>query len=237
MKKASDTQDLIPEPRPLLKERRGGALNLILAAQVLEAARMAEEGHGIPEIEAAAKKAFGQPRGFLRWMDEVGIFRVVAVLEALSDDSDPEDPMFRTYHNFFSPPETLRKKQEAHGADPGAPGARWIPETGDLPEPQDIMRVDLLAGRFRAVAFMTAVDIVEAGIVHLQDLDRHCREAFGWKEGPFALMNRLGIREALRLVVEKMELSHRKEINFPIPRLLIAQAQKNEPWPLNSGIP
>jgi hypothetical protein len=50
------------------------------------------------------------------------------------------------------------------------------------------------------------------------------------------MMNRIGIQEAMRMVTEKMEMSHRQEINFPIPKLLIEQAQKNEPWPLNSKI-
>jgi 3-hydroxyacyl-CoA dehydrogenase len=63
-------------------------------------------------------------------------------------------------------------------------------------------------------------------------LDRLCRAAFSWPAGPFALMNAVGLGEALRMVTEKMELSHRREINFPIPRILIEQAQKNEPWPV-----
>ena len=40
----------------------------------------------------------------------------------------------------------------------------------------------------------------------------------------------------MRKITEKMEMSHRQEINFPIPKLMIVQAQKNEPWPLNSGL-
>ena len=40
----------------------------------------------------------------------------------------------------------------------------------------------------------------------------------------------------MRKVTEKMEMSHRQEINFPITELLITQANKNEPWPLNSKI-
>ncbi len=32
------------------------------------------------------------------------------------------------------------------------------------------------------------------------------------------------------IVTERMFFSHRKEINFPVPRLLITHAQKNTPW-------
>jgi hypothetical protein len=42
------------------------------------------------------------------------------------------------------------------------------------------------------------------------------------------------LSEALRIVSERMFLSHRKEINFPFPRLLIMQAQINTPWVIDS---
>jgi len=83
------------------------------------------------------------------------------------------------------------------------------------------------------VAFMTSTEVVEAGLIDPPACDRLCQLAFGWSEGPFSLMNRLGLDASLRLVTERMELSHRREINFPVPRLLIEKAQKNEPWPLN----
>jgi hypothetical protein len=44
------------------------------------------------------------------------------------------------------------------------------------------------------------------------------------------MMDEMGIGEALNIVTEKMELSHRREISFYVPRLLITQAQKNKPW-------
>ena len=83
---------------------------------------------------------------------------------------------------------------------------------------------------------MVSVEVVEAGLLKLQDMDTLCKQAFKWEEGPFALMNRLGLDEVMRIVTEKMEMSHRKEINFPVPRMLISQVQKNVPWPLNSGV-
>jgi enoyl-CoA hydratase/3-hydroxyacyl-CoA dehydrogenase len=98
------------------------------------------------------------------------------------------------------------------------------------------MLADLLKKRFMAVSFITAVELLEAEILEMADIEKMCKETFGWKEGPFAMMNRIGIQEAMRMVTEKMEMSHRQEINFPIPKLMIEQAQKNEPWPLNSKI-
>jgi len=227
---------LIPEPVPLRRERRGGGVNLIFTALLLEAARMADEGLDIRHIEEAARKAFAMEDGFLARMEEIGIEKVIRALEALADDSDPEDPLFRNYHNFFSPPAVLFKKLEAFRRS-GEPGAlRWGEKREARPETVDIMLVDVLAGRFRAVAFSTSVEVVEAGMLELREVDPAIKKALRWKEGPFAMMNRLGIGEVMRMVTEKMELSHRREINYPIPRLLISQVQKNEPWPLNSGM-
>ena len=225
---------LIPEPVPLLKQRRGGGLNLIHVALLLEATRMVDEGTDIPSIEAAAKKAFGMAKGFLSAMDDIGIAEACAAMESLADDSDEDDPLYQTYHNFFSPGQSCRNKAAEYERAEDKASVRWVGEAEARKEASDFMLVDALAKRFQAVLFITAVDLVESEIFDLHDVDRLCRETFGWKEGPFAMMNRLGIGEVMQIVTEKMYLSHRMEINFPIPRLLIQQAQKEQPWPLNS---
>jgi enoyl-CoA hydratase/3-hydroxyacyl-CoA dehydrogenase len=95
---------------------------------------------------------------------------------------------------------------------------------------EDFMLLDLLGKRFKGVLFMAAVDLVESGVMRIEDVESICKTAFGWAEGPFTMMNRLGLEDSLRLVTEKMELSHRREINFPIPRLLIDQVRLQKPW-------
>ena len=49
MKNEKATEYLIAETASLLKVRRGGAVNVILASLLLEAARMKNEGFDIPE--------------------------------------------------------------------------------------------------------------------------------------------------------------------------------------------
>jgi enoyl-CoA hydratase/3-hydroxyacyl-CoA dehydrogenase len=83
---------------------------------------------------------------------------------------------------------------------------------------------------------MLAVEVVESGVVDIQDADSMIRSDLGWKEGPFTMMNRIGLQDSMQMVVEKMALSHQKEINFPIPQMLIDQVRRGEPWPLNSKI-
>lgn len=229
-------KQLIPESMPLLKKRKGGGLNLIYVALLLEAARMVDDKMDRPSIEDAAKEAFGISKGFLSLMDEVGIPETISAMEALSSDSDPEDPIYKIYHNFFTPAESCKKMLEAYERAEDKKAVRWVSEEDTRKETADFMLVDSLKKNFQAVSFMITVELVESGILKLQDVDRLCRETLGWKEGPFSMMNRLGIQQALQIVTQKMELSHRKEINFPIPWLLISQAQKNEPWPLNSKL-
>jgi 3-hydroxyacyl-CoA dehydrogenase len=170
-----NTEFLIPEPIPLLKERKGGGLNLIHVALLLEAARMIDEGMDIPSVEVAVKKAFGVSKGFLSAMDEAGIVEACSVMETLADDSDPEDPFFKFYHNFFSPPESCKDKiQEMERAE-DKETVKWISEEEARQEAKDFVQVDALVRRFQAVAFITSVEVVESEILDLHDVARPWR--------------------------------------------------------------
>jgi 3-hydroxybutyryl-CoA dehydrogenase len=214
----------------LLRYRKGGAGNVIFVALLLEAGRMLDEGFGARSIDEAGKAAFGMPAGFIQLMETVGLELATSCIESFSNASEPNNCFHRVYDNFFTSPESFKlrltegKKRGGHFST----GLLDSPDKASIS--QDLMVLEHLKRRFLAVAFVTATEVVEAGIIKLGDVDRLCQNAFVWPEGPFRLMNRTGIREALRMVTEKMELSHRQEINFPIPRLLIEQAQKNEPW-------
>ncbi|MBN1222656.1 MAG: hypothetical protein JXB23_05375 [Candidatus Aminicenantes bacterium] len=224
------TATLITEFAPIKKERRGGVTDLILTSLLLEAARMVDEGLAVYDIETAAVKAFGIPKGFLAQMDELGIPKVIAVMEYLSDTSDREDPLTRIYDNFFSPANSCRQILEEYNRAGDKSSVVWVTEKDINTKPFDFMLVDNLGKRFMAVVFAVATELVDSGIIELQDLEKHCKAAFGWKKGPFTMMNEMGLEESLQIVTEKMQFSHRKEINFPVSRILITQAQKNTPW-------
>ena len=217
---------------PILSSRKGGAADVIFVSLLLEAARMVDEGFSIPAIEEAGKKAYQTPMGFLRLMDHTGIPLGIKTMESFSDSSNPEDPLYKVYHNFFTPPESYKSLLEKYQKAEDKSSVKWVSDEEAQKEAEDLMVVDALKNRFLAVGFSTAAEVVEAGVIKIEDVDRLCQTAFLWKDGPFALMNRMGIQEVMRIVVEKMQLSHRREINFPIPKLLISQAQKDEPWPL-----
>jgi 3-hydroxybutyryl-CoA dehydrogenase len=217
---------------PLLRYRKGGASNTIFVALMLEAIRMVDEEFDVPSIEAAGKQAFGAAFGFLTLLDIVGLKLAGACLESFADDSDPTGPASQIYGNFFVAPSLYRMTVERLASSDKPAPVRWVSAEDANEPPVDQRIVDSLAQRFRAVAFMTAAEVVESGLIGAREADKLCRIAFSWQLGPFSLMNLIGVPAALQLVVWRMELSHRQEINFPIPRLLIDQAGRNEPWPV-----
>jgi 3-hydroxyacyl-CoA dehydrogenase len=216
----------------LLRYRKGGSANVIFVALVLEAVRQLEEGFGAETVDEAAKAALGISSGFISLMGTVGPRLAVSCLESFSDPAGGDHPFHRVYDNFFAPPEQLRVRIEQARRSGAVVSLDGITALNGTVQPADFLVVDDLKRRFLAVAFATSTEVVGAGLIRLEDLDRLCQAAFSWPAGPFALMNTVGLGEALKMVTEKMELSHRREINFPVPRLLIEQAQKNEPWPV-----
>jgi len=203
---------------------------LLLTALLLEAARMVDDGLAVFDIEAGAKKAFGIPKGYLSQMDELGIPKAIRAMEYLSDTSGKDDPLTRIYDNFFSPANSCRQIHDEYNRAADKSTVVWVTEKDAKRKSFDFMLVDNLGKRFKAVAFAISTELVESGIIELQDLEKLCKDAFGWTKGPFTMMNDMGLEESLRVVTEKMQFSHRKEINFPVSRLLITQAQKNTPW-------
>ena len=217
---------------PILNSRKGGAADVIFVSLLLEAARMVDDGFDIPSIEAAGKKAFNMPMGFLSLMDANGIPLGIHTMYSFSDSSNPGDPLYKAYDNFFTPPESYKKLLDEYQKAEDKSSVRWVSENEAKTEATDLMLIDTLKHRFLAVAFMTSVEVVEAGVIEMNEVDKLCQNAFLWRDGPFAMMNKMGMMEVMRIVTERMELSHRKEINFPIPKLLIEQVQKGKPWPL-----
>ncbi|MFZ2053120.1 MAG: 3-hydroxyacyl-CoA dehydrogenase NAD-binding domain-containing protein [Candidatus Aminicenantales bacterium] len=216
----------------LLRYRKGGVANIIFVGLLLEAVRMLDEGYGTTGVEGAGTAAFGIPVGYVRLLQSVGFDLAAFCIASFSDASAPDHPLASAYANFFSPPARLRQKfDEARDSGQLISIEQLLTPEGTA-RPGGAMVIESLKRRFLAVSFMTAAEVVEAGLLTPGDVDRLCQTAFLWPEGPFALMNKVGIGTALQLVTERMEHSHRQEINFPVPRILILQAQKNEPWPL-----
>jgi hypothetical protein len=182
---------------------------------------MLEEGRTVNEVEEASQRAFSGPEGILSFCQRRGFSQIQAYLMYLAGP-ESEDELRKSYDNFFS----LKSNIFSHPVDELT---EIFGEEKNL-ELLDEMTVDLLVRRFWAVAFMVATELVGSRIIDLEQLEEACEQELGWQKGPFALMNQMGIQEAMRLVIEQLEISHRKEINFPVPPLLINQTQVNAPW-------
>lgn len=220
---------------PILSSRKGGAADVIFVSLLLEAARMVEEGFDIPSIEAAGRNAYDIPLGFLGLMDATGIPLGIKTMYIFSDSSNANDPLYNVYRNFFAPPNSYKDIFERFEEAEDKSAIKWVSHEDAQKEPGDHQKVDKLKNRFLAVGFMTAVECVDSGVIGMDEVDKLCQNAFLWREGPFVLMNKMGLGEVLRIVTERMELSHKNEINFPIPRLLVKQARNNTPWPLKES--
>lgn len=216
----------------LRRYRRGGVANIIFTGLILEAVRMLDDGFGTAGVEEAGAAAFGIPVQFVRLLQSVGFDLAASCFDSFSEPSAPEHPLAFAYDNFFTPPAGLGEKFREARASGKLISFEQLLTPARTARPDDPEVMESLKRRFLAVAFMTAAEVVEAGLIVPSDVDRLCQAAFLWPKGPFALMNEVGVGQALELVTEKMEHSHRREINFPVPRILIQRAQKNEPWPL-----
>ncbi|MBD3414998.1 MAG: hypothetical protein GF421_11275 [Candidatus Aminicenantes bacterium] len=221
---------LVKETIPPFKQRKGGVANLILASLMTESGRMIDEGFKIADIEEAAQKAFGIPKGFLKQMDEKGIPESINYLLHLEDKKESDEDLHAKYDNFFTLPKSFMEKLEEHKIAEDKSSAKWMKKHSIREPSEDFMLKDMLNKRFQAVAFMVSVELVESGLSDIESIEKMCRQALSWEKGPFSMMNDLGIQESMEMVTEKMELSHRKEINFYIPKLLISQVHKNSPW-------
>ena len=226
---------LIPEPEKYLKKRKSGVVNLMFTALCVEATRQIDEGFDVRSIETAAKQAFNVPEGFLTEMEKVGIGKAIEFMEYLSDDSDADDPFYSFYHNFFTPGPAAQEKLKKYRESQDKSVITWIPFNDRNKDAGDFMLVDMLKRRFQAVAFVIASDILGSEVAKINEIDSLCKKYLGWKKGPFVMMNEIKIKNVMQMVTERMELSHRREINFPIPRCLIDQAMKNAPWATEKG--
>lgn len=217
---------------PILSSRKGGAADVIFVSLLTEAARMVEEGFDIPSIEEAGKKAFDMPLGFLELMDVTGIPIGIYTMYSFSDSSNPDDPLYQVYGNYFSPPESymslLNKYQQAEDKS----AVRWLSEDASKGTAPDSEVVEQLMNRLWAAGFMAAVETVGAGVIELDEVERLCQNAFLWREGPFSMMNRIGMNKVWNIINQRKEELEKQGIQFPVPQLYATQAEKGEPWPL-----
>lgn len=215
---------------PILSSRKGGAADIIFVSLLHEAALMRDEGYDVATVEAAGKKAFSMPMGFLQLMDVTGVAVGIYAMESFSDDSKENDPVYKVYGDFFWPPESYRELMRRYNKAVDKSRVRWVSKDDLEARPKDEKTVQMLTERFLAVGFVTTTEVVDAKIIEMEDVERLAENAFLWSEGPIAIMNRIGIKKAMNMVQARASLANKQHRSFPIPKLLKTQAQKGKPW-------
>ncbi len=185
----------------------GFCVNRFFVPWVNEACRLLDGGVAdIPSIEIAAKEAFGITLGPFELMNVTG---VPISLHA-------QTTLHRELGAFYEPAASLKAQVEKK--------ANW--DLSGAPDPETFEDV---ATRLRGVVFGIACHLLEAKVATLRDTDRGATIGLRWAAGPFAMMNALGVGQALD---EVKAVSARWGDAFPLPKNLQAQAERKEPWRL-----
>lgn len=217
-------------PTPILNSRKGGAADIIFVSLLLESVRMLEEGFKIADIEEAGKIAYNIPVGFLQLMDMTGLPVGLYSMYSFSDDSDPKYPLYKVYKDFFSPPQAYIDIIDRFNAAEDKSSVKWIPDTSVLKKKTSPKTVKKLCERFWGVGFMTSVEVVDAGLIKIEDLEYMCQNAFVWQKGPFTIMNEVGIKKVMRCVEDRSKLAVKQGYHFPVPAMLKKQAKTGKNW-------
>ena len=191
-----------------VKDAPGFAVNRFFVPWLNEATRMLGEGVASTiTIDQAAMEAFSIGMGPFALMNATGIPVAYHSSSFLA----------RNLGAFYEPSETLRKQFEA--------GVEW-----DLEGAIDEQAKEAVKDRFLGVVFGVAAQLVGEGVATAEDTDLGTTVGLRWAKGPFAMMNEMGVEQALASV---KALAAQSKGVFAVPELLREQTAQGEPWPLS----
>jgi enoyl-CoA hydratase/3-hydroxyacyl-CoA dehydrogenase len=189
--------------------RYGYAIDPIFEGLFQAAALCVEDGLGsVREVDHVARRALGLGVGPFTAMNLTGGNPITAHgLEELHE----------RVHPWFQTPRLLREAMRA--------GTAWdVPGRGETLElPPD--REAAIRRRMQGAFFGLVGEVLDGGIASLSDLELGVELGLAMC-APFALMNQLGPALAL----ERVRDLHRAWPDFFVPRCLVEQAERGEPW-------
>jgi enoyl-CoA hydratase/3-hydroxyacyl-CoA dehydrogenase len=191
----------------LVKDAPGFAVNRFFVPFLNEAARMLEEGMAnIATIEEAAKKAFRIGMGPFELMNVTGI--PIAVHSATT--------LGKELGAFYAPAGTLKAQMEKQ--------KNW-----DLSGEVDESRIPAVIDRFFGVCLGVACALVDEKVASVEDTDRGAKIGLRWSQGPFEIINRIGVEKAFQAVKAVTE----KYPDFKMPAILKKQKDLGKPFEFN----
>ncbi|MBW1790297.1 MAG: enoyl-CoA hydratase/isomerase family protein [Deltaproteobacteria bacterium] len=191
----------------VVKDAPGFAVNRFFVPFLNEAVRMLEENvANIPTIEEGAKRAFKIGMGAFELMNVTGIPIAAHASKTLGDELGP----------FYATAEMLTGQVEK--------GGNWD-LSGDVEEG----KLEVIMDRFYGVAFGVAAALVDEGVATIEDTDRGAKIGLRWIQGPFELMNKIGIEKTCQVV----EAITEKYADFKMPEILTRQKALGKPFEFN----
>ena len=158
-----------------VKDAPGFAVNRFFVPFLNEAGRMLEEGlANIPTIEEAAKRAFKIGMGAFELMNVTGIPIAVHSARTLGQELGP----------FYDVSPIIAAQMDKN-------------ENWDLSGDVDASKLDVLMDRFYGVCLGVAAALVDEGVASIEDTDRGAKVGLRWVQGPFEIMNRIGIEKTI----------------------------------------
>jgi enoyl-CoA hydratase/3-hydroxyacyl-CoA dehydrogenase len=188
----------------LVKDSPGFAVNRFFVPWLNEAVQILDEGWaGAATIEQAAKKRFGVGMGPFELMNVTGIpiafHSTVSLENALGE--------------FYAPAAGLKTQFESKRP--------W-----DLDQTVDEALVGRAGDRLLAAVFFVVSCMIDEETASPADIDLGAKVGLRWRNGPFELMNQIGVEQARDLVQDLV--SDRPALS--VPSSLAERADAGEPW-------
>jgi enoyl-CoA hydratase / 3-hydroxyacyl-CoA dehydrogenase len=191
----------------LVQDAPGFAVNRFFVPFLNEAARMLAEGVAdIATIEEAGKRAFKIGMGPFELMNVTGIPIAVHASTTLGNELGA----------FYAPAPILKTQMEKK-------------ENWKLEGPVDEAKLPLLIDRFQGVCLGVAAALVDEGVASIEDTDRGAKIGLRWVQGPFEIMNKIGIAKTYEIV----QAICRKYPAFKMPAILEKQRGLGKPFEFN----
>jgi enoyl-CoA hydratase/3-hydroxyacyl-CoA dehydrogenase len=191
-----------------VKDAPGFAVNRYFVPFLNEACNIYEEGiANITTIDQAAMEAFKIGMGPFKLMNFTGI--PIAF--------HAETSLYNSLGDAYKPSEGLKKQFES--------GQEWNLE-GEV----QADKLDVIKRRLWGCTWGIVAELVDQGVASPEDVDRGAMIGLRWEAGPFAMMNRVGTREALAILKEYSETT--KGI-WKVPENISQLGIDNTPWPIH----
>ena len=188
-------------------DRPGFVVNRFFVPWLNEACLLLEEGVGTAaQIDAVACKAFKIGLGPFGLMNLTGPPIALHSTDYLAEQLST--PRYKGAQNL----RTLVSNNE-----------QWdISSDGEYTQSQ----YEQISRRLYGVVFGVATQIVEEGVCSVEDVDRGAKVGLRWAMGPFELMNKIGVANALEMALDYQEIcdSVDEQQSWKVPEFFVTQS-------------